>query len=330
MKKLVLLAVMATLGAGLCFADAPVEEAQAYFPKQENREVAEQTDPAETVESTPKQEEGFSLTHLPHQSWKNSEDTSSDEPVRLALNDELTPARDSTTTNMSSEQRLLYLSQQMDNLTNMNLPSEINDLQQQVAQLRGQLQDQDRTIKMLQAQQENFYENVNSKLKQLQDQITTPASSSASLNAGVKSDNASTVSALTSMDGMKPVQASDTEAYQIAFNSLMDKHYAKAREGFNAYLQNYPQGKYSGNVNYWLGEIALLEQRYPQAEAAFSEVVNRFQDSGKAEDARYKLAITHLKMGKTAKAKDELLAIQKQSAGNSVARLAKLQLQQLS
>jgi TolA-binding protein len=83
-------------------------------------------------------------------------------------------------------------------------------------------------------------------------------------------------------------------------------------------------------VHYWLGEIALLENRYPQAEASFSEVVSRYQESGKLQDARYKLAITHLKMGETEKAKTELLAIEQQNAGNTVARLAKLQLQELS
>jgi tol-pal system protein YbgF len=326
MKKTVMMGVTASLLAGIAVAAAPVEEAHEYVPAVGQTAVAK----TQSTAAKPAAKSGFSLAKLPHESWRNSEDIKADKPVRLALNDELGSARDSTRITMSAEQRLLYVSQQVDNLTKMNLPSELNELQQQVAQLRGQLQDQERTIKTLQSQQESFYENINGKIKQLQDQISSPSTNGSSLNGGVKRNSATAAAMTPTASVAKPVKVSDTQAYQTAFSLLMDKQYAKAKQDFNRYLQDYPEGKYSGNVHYWLGEIALLEKRYPQAEAAFSEVVSRYQHSGKVQDARYKLAVTHLKMGETAKAKNELQLIQKQNAGKTVARLAKLQLQQLS
>lgn len=314
MKKKCLVIGFSSLVCSVSLAAAPVEEAHEYIP------AAQQP----VVNTAPQaKESGFSLANLPAARWKDSADQEDAKPVRLALNDELGPARDSTTISMSSEQRLLYLSRQMNNLTKMNLPQEMNNLQQQVAQLKGQLQDQGRMIKTLQTQQENFYQNINAKIKQLQNQITTPS--------GGDNKSTSTTVPLTTTSAAKPVvKVSDMNAYQAAFSQLMNKQYASAQQGFNRYLQDYPQGKYSGNVNYWLGEIALIQKRYPQAEAAFLQVVNHYQGSGKVADARYKLAITHLKMGQAAKAKGELQLIEKQNAGKTVARLAKLQLQQMS
>lgn len=335
MKKRLTLFWMTVVLSSAAFSAAPVEEAHDYIA---GSDANAQDVVAQSTEETTS--EGFKLAELPKESWQKPDDVKEEKPVHLAMNDELTPAADSTSMNMSAEQRLLYLSQQVDNLTKMNLASQLNDLQEQVAQLRGQLQDQDRIIKTLQAQQDNFYENMNGKMKQLQDQITTPGGSSNALNGGTPTpDNKLSSSPVTPSIASvslppslvtKRIKLADTDAYQAAFNSLMDKQYAKAQEGFNRYLHDYPDGQYSGNVHYWLGEIALLENRYPQAEASFSEVVSRYQESGKLQDARYKLAITHLKMGETEKAKTELLAIEQQNAGNTVARLAKLQLQELS
>ena len=322
--KLIALSLMLACSVGL--ASAPVEEAHEYVPAP--AQMA-QNEPATTQVEEKSTSRGFSLAKLPKTRWHDYSSDPSPQRVRVAMEDGLGPARDSTTINMSQEQRLMYVSQQVDKLMKLDIPAAINALEQEVAQLKGQLDAQEKEIKTLQTQQESSYQHINLQIKQLQNQITTPGSSSNALNNGTAPSKQPTETVKKPLTQVSLNRVSDTQAYQAAFSQLMNKKYVRAQQDFNSYLRDYPDGKYGGNVNYWLGEIALIQKRYPQAETAFSEVVNHYQRSGKLIDASYKLAITHLKMGQKNKAKTELAAIERQNAGRTVARLAKLQLQQI-
>lgn len=343
MKKQIAVICLSSLMAvfGSCgFASAPVEEAHEYVPiVQKPAAVAGSVDTDGTADGSAPVEEagksqgqGFSLSSLPRTTWQDSSQHNKGQKTQLAFNDGLGPATDSTSVGMSSEQRLMYLSGQVDRLVKANLPQSVNGLQQEVAQLRGQLQDQERVIKKLQSQQQNLYQNVNAQIKQLQDQITSPNSTSNALNGVAKPP---AVHPFTSAS-MQPtpqatgvVKKNDLQSYQLAFGQLMNKQYAKAEKGFDQYLQSYPRGKYASNVTYWLGELAFIKKHYAEAEAAFGKVINNYPRSNKIADAHYKLAVTHLRLGKTNMAKAELQAVEKRYAGKTVARLARLQLQQL-
>lgn len=208
------------------------------------------------------------------------------------------PADQSVThADMTGDARLLTLAQQVDQLT-----QQLQGTQRQVAQLKGQLEEQ--------AQQ----------LKELQARSGVSPKKGYSLGSYFSSAKKQQAAA-------RPMN--ETDSYQSAFNLLMQKQYAQAKNQFNAYLKQYPQGQYGSNVNYWLGEIALIERDYSGAEHAFLQVIRQYPQSGKYSDAQYKLAITHLQMGKVDQARKEFTMIEREHAGKTVARLAKLQLQQM-
>jgi len=75
-------------------------------------------------------------------------------------------AQDNTENNLaplptgSIDQRVSRLEQQIANLVRMNLPQQVNDLRQTMAQLQGELQVQDRDLKNLTKQQTNFYQDL--------------------------------------------------------------------------------------------------------------------------------------------------------------------------
>jgi tol-pal system protein YbgF len=327
MKRRLIAVAISFFICSLSFSAAPVEEAQEYLSQEKQVALKGAEQEGFTVETQSKE----SVNDTPDQeaSHKEVEDEDSSVLKNQDVKEDLAPARSSSAASMSSEGRFFDLNQQVHHLTQLNLPAKMNEMQQEIAHLTAQLQDQDRRIKNLQSQQENLYEKIHGQMKRLENQAPI-------LTKEDKKDASSMEGSMTSVDVERPIgptstraKVSDTEAYQAAFTQLMNKEYASARQGFSRYLQDYPEGKYSGNVNYWLGEIALIEKRYSQAEAAFSAVVTRYPDSGKLADANYKLAITHLKMGQDGKARVELAFVEKQYAGKTIARLAKLQLEQL-
>lgn len=314
-----------TVVVSLAFANAPISEAQ---PSQ--MAVASTTDPVTTTIQKPtaspqinpirkEQSKGFHLSDLPQARWKDA--SVSSENARSAAT-----APDSASTNDT-------LAEKVHQLTELNIASRLSDMQQQITELRGQLEEKQKSLDLIKKQQNSFYENIEQKIQQLQAQINS--STTNGLNGHItEAKNITQTQSVTQNKAVRhrahgPVVTTEAHAYQAALNQLMSKQYAKAQRSFMAYNQRFPKGHYRGHVSYWLGEIALLNKNYPQAESYFQRVINDYPNSGKLPDARYKLAVTHIKTGQSDLAKKELLALKKAYPGQTIARLASLQIQQL-
>ena len=184
------------------------------------------------------------------------------------------------------------IQQQVNNIVAMGLPQKIHALQQQLAQLRGQLQQQ--------AHQLQAMKRVNA---------TVTHAAPKALSVGVAAKKAS---------------------YHQAFTQLVNKQYASARTQFKRYIKEQPNGLYVSNAYYWLAEIALIERRYADAEASLKVIIQRYAHSQKYPDARYKLAMTHRKMHRDQEAKVELEGIKRDFPASTVARLASIALEQMA
>lgn len=201
------------------------------------------------------------------------------------------------------DDRVKRLEQQMNNLTAMNMPEQISRLQQELAELRGQVQE------------------TNHALERLTAQLTSSALKNPTAPVSASAPSVSPAPASAGMD--------EANSYQAAFMALTKRDYAKAEQGFNAYLQRYEKGQFAPDAHYWLGEIYTLNKKLTEAESEFSLLVKQFPSASKVPDARLKLAIVHAMQGKTAEAKTELQDILKKYLGTTAAQLAKIRLQQL-
>lgn len=68
----------------------------------------------------------------------------------------------------SVDQRVARLERQMSNYNQMNLPQEVSDLQQKIAQLQGQVEVDQHTIQTLTNQQKLYYQDTQQQIAQLQ------------------------------------------------------------------------------------------------------------------------------------------------------------------
>ncbi len=237
-------------------------------------------------------------------------------------------AQPSSTQVEVAKARVTKLEQQLKNITDMNLPEQINELQQQMAQLRGQLQVQERDISLLETQVRRFYKDLDQRITQVQNasgsesSTTTPSSSNTS--------NAQNTSAQNDMLSLDSIQLKDSHAYQTAFDALSKGSYDQAESAFNDYLNAFPNGSYVANAHYWLGEIYLNQHNKHKATMEFNTVINKYPKSDKVSDARLKLAAIQAKMGQVASAKKQLELIKQKHPGTTTAQLANIRLQQLN
>lgn len=92
--------------------------------------------------------------------------------------------------------------------------------------------------------------------------------------------------------------------YNQSFELLKSKHHAEALEGFERFLDQYPNHDLSDNALYWMGEAYYDLQDYPKALACFQKLVALYQDGNKVPDAMLKSALCMANTGKVASARD--------------------------
>ncbi len=86
--------------------------------------------------------------------------------------------------------------------------------------------------------------------------------------------------------------------YHDAFKHLQDGDYAGAEQGFKTFVQRNPQNVLAGNAQYWLGETYYARRDYQNAMVAFAEGYKTYKTSPKGPDNLLKLGVTLAAMNK--------------------------------
>ncbi len=187
------------------------------------------------------------------------------------------------------------------------LLNQIQDLQQTVQELRGQLDTQRQTIDALKEQQLTLYKDLDSRI----------ASSSKPLEMKPKMNPLSTA---TKKNSLNP--AEEQISYMAAYNLIEKKQYSKAQLALQAFIQNYPNSGYTSNAEYWLGELFYQQKEYAQAMAHFENVINNFPSSNKLPASLYKLGTTLAANGQTQEARARLNELMQKYPDSDAAKLA--------
>ena len=226
-------------------------------------------------------------------------------------------------TNMTLPERMNRVEQQVDNLIQMNMPQQIAELQKQVQQLSGQIQELSHQLDQASRQQQ--------RVEALPAVTPLPAGAPPSVQQPPNPEivNAANAPAKT-VPPSSTATTPDAAAYQAAFDLLSNKQYDQAAVTFKDYLLKHPDGQFTANAHYWLGDIYFQQKNLTQAELELNLVIVQYASSGKAPDAQFKIALIHAQQGKTDQAREELRAIMTRYPGSSAAQLASIQLQQLN
>ena len=243
----------------------------------------------------------------------------------------------------------------------------VQQLQDEVRRLRGQVESQQFTIDRLENQQKERYRDLDRRISELMRSSADPLSldpdnPNADLGIGgaalsdTNPDSASDPDATgdelpkdpavdsadapsQSLDQQGSAAESDTSGgqaaaavddkadYQAAFDLVRQRQFPQAITDFNAFVTRYPQSARIPNAHYWLGELYLATNDLEKSESEFQNVVQNYPDSLKASDALYKLGILYKQKGDTAKSFAFMERVVKEYPESSAARLAESALQ---
>lgn len=209
-------------------------------------------------------------------------------------------------------------------------------LQQEVQELRGIVEEQAYQINRMREEQRDRYLDLDRRitiLNQSSTQVKSKAQPAAPVSAapqpapsGTPYKPASTTSSAPEPAVTSAAKGEEKAAYQAAFGMVRSKEYSKAAGAFDQLIKDYPNGKYTGNAYYWLGEVQLVESKPEEALKAFGALLNQYPSHRKAADAKYKQGKIYLQLGDKARAKQLLQSVVDQHAGSSAAKLAEAEM----
>lgn len=119
-----------------------------------------------------------------------------------------------------------------------------------------------------------------------------------------------------------PPVGDEKQQYQQAYEALRNGHTAQAIAEFNALLGKNPKGEYANNAQYWLGEAYRVNQDTDSARKAFNSVIENYPGSSKVPDALLKLGTIEAEQKNAVKAREYLTRVTVDFPSSTAARLA--------
>ena len=244
------------------------------------------------------------------------------------------------------ETRLRKLERVLASGTLVRMLMRLDALQTQVARLQGTLEEQGHEIEALTRRQRELFGDIDRRLsaqeaalralksKPAAGQTPRPArgdktgtTTGGPASAAAVAPVATTPKAQTARPGEPSLD--EAGAYEAALALLRKRRYEQALEAFTRFLKRYPEGTYSSNAQYWVGEANYVMRHYEAAIAAFGRVVEQFPDSPKVAAAMLKMAFSHYELKHWKQARQLLETVIARFPKGSVAQLAEKRLHRM-
>lgn len=195
----------------------------------------------------------------------------------------------------------------------LELIRDFDELAAEISQMHGELEQQNHAINQIKNRQRELYLDIDRRLKRLENRAPVPTVVSEPKNNPQTAlpDNAEQL------------------AYQTAFNTLKEGRYQTAQAELKRFLAQYPDSRYAGNAQYWLGEANYVSRNFDQSIIEFERVLSNYPESSKAADSMLKIGYTYYEKKQYDKAKIQLNALRKRYPETPAARLANKRLERI-
>ncbi|MEM8983501.1 MAG: tol-pal system protein YbgF [Pseudomonadota bacterium] len=201
------------------------------------------------------------------------------------------------------ERRLVALERVVQNDSIVNLAASVDSLAQDVATVRGQVEELGFASSQAADRQRQLYGDLDARM--------------AALEKSAGAAPAASVSSALPVPG-----GSDEGNYRAAFEMLKEGRYDEASSAFSEFLATYPESDLADNAQYWLAEAHYVSQRFDEALPAFEIVVSEYPRSAKVPDALLKIGYCNYELRNWIDARAALKRVEAEYADTTAARLA--------
>lgn len=208
----------------------------------------------------------------------------------------------------------------------------VYQLQEEVRQLRGELEAQQHKLNRLETDQRDRYRDVDRRLSALINALPDPAAppvvpapEPTPPTAGTPSVSAPSapVAPAPELASVPEAARSDQQAYDQAFNLVRERKFNEAITAFEAFVIQFPNSSNTANGYYWLGEIHLAQQSLDMARIQFERVLSDFPSHGKVPDTLYKLGVVYFNLGQQERSRNMMQRLMDEFPQSTAASLAR-------
>jgi len=243
--------------------------------------------------------------------------------------------------NNALEKRVARLEQLLQRSNQADMVMQLEQLQREIQQLRGELEIQGHALDAMKRRQNDLYSDLDQRLK---GQVGGSAAASAD-GSSLAGQSAPAIPPLqldapssqsgggeglsTSVQASAPSQIADPHqeaAYRASFEQLKKGEYQNATVSFKSFLAAYPRGPYADKAQYWLGEAFYVMQDYDSSLAEFGKLVKNYSYSLKVPDALLKMGLIQYEKQNWAEARAYLTKVSGEYPSSSAAGQAKKRL----
>jgi len=197
------------------------------------------------------------------------------------------------------------LADKADKSGTLDLLNQNEQMRQEIAKLRGQLEVLTNELANAQQRQKDFYNDLDTRLRNLEPKKV-------------------------SVDGRDAeVEPAEQKAYDAAMAAFKDGDYKGANAALIDFLRRYPQSVFAAAAQYALGNSYYVLNDFRGALAAQQVVVKNFPDSPKAPDAMLNIASCYIELKDKVAAKRSLTALIEKYPDSPSAETAKERLRSI-
>ena len=234
--------------------------------------------------------------------------------------------------NRDNDARLQRLEESIKNLGIIQLLNQIEQLNAEIAKLRGQVEVMSNLDDQLTKRQRDFYLDIDTRLRKLEGLPPDTATGASSVSNAPPTTAAP--AAVGSASTATPAQiaaarAKEDAVYDVGSNAFKRGDYLSATRAFQTYIKDYPAGQLVSNAHYWMGISYFNLRDYGSARATQDTLLKQFPDSAKAPDALLAMASIYVEIGDSGSARNALEDVIARYPASDAAAKARMRLPSL-
>ncbi len=232
--------------------------------------------------------------------------------------------------NRDSEAKFQKLDESIKNIGIIQLLNQIEQLNAEIARLRGQIEVLANQNDQLGKRQKDFYLDIDTRLRKLEGvpaDVVTPAAPASAGTPSIAGSAATPPNVRPAPSAASKEQ--ESKAYDVGSTLFRRGDFVAAIRAFESFKMDFPGSALSPNAQYWIGISYFNLKDYSNARAAQEALLKTYPDAPKVPDALLAIASVQGEMGDNGSARNTLEDIIARYPGSEAATKARTRLGQL-
>ena len=224
--------------------------------------------------------------------------------------------------NRENDVRLQRLEESIKNLGIIQLLNQIEQLNAEIAKLRGQVEVLSNLDEQLTKRQRDFYLDIDTRLRKVEG-VPSDAPTGSPAPGASPPPTAMPPAAAAPSGGSR---AQEERVYDVGANAFKRGDYIAATRAFQTFIKDYPSSQLVPNAHYWIGISYFNLRDYGSARSTQDVLLKQYPDSAKAPDALLALASIYVEIGDNGSARNAMEDVIAKYPGSEAANKARARL----